>query len=264
MLLLGHLLRAAAPCHFSAAAVDALVELSEAHALPSSLPSRHRRNAPPHFRAAARLCQACRDCPPLQRALIECVLLRFDIWRRLATDVRSAHLSLLTALAASDEVVPTKTHLRATDNTHTDAAPAQTARYSAQPDRQTHTQHRPQGSVSEVSGPHGPSARNSAPDAEVAPRWDTKPLRMTPHAAACSCSSAGSQAMALKPYPWPCRRPPSAADCLSGCSTRHAPPLPRAPRAPAPPSRQVARPRRSRRRWRRRLPWRRRCRPSTC
>ncbi|EOD31746.1 hypothetical protein EMIHUDRAFT_456200 [Emiliania huxleyi CCMP1516] len=70
MLLLGHLLRAAAPCHFSAAAVDAL---------------------------------ACRDCPPLQRALIECVLLRFDIWRRLATDVRSAHLSLLTALAASDE-----------------------------------------------------------------------------------------------------------------------------------------------------------------
>ena len=138
MLLLGHLLRAAAPCHFSAAAVDALVELSEAHALPSSLPSRHRRNAPPHFRAAARLCQACRDCPPLQRALIECVLLRFDIWRRLATDVRSAHLSLLTALAASDEVVPTKTHLRATDNTHTDAAPAQAARYSAQPDRQTH------------------------------------------------------------------------------------------------------------------------------
>ena len=74
MLLLGHLLRSVAPAHFSDAAVDALVGLSE----------------------------SCRRVEALHSQLVACVLLRFDIWRRLHSDVRSSHLALLQGLAAQD------------------------------------------------------------------------------------------------------------------------------------------------------------------
>lgn len=75
LLHLGHLLRSAHPSHFSPAAVDALIGLSE----------------------------ACRATPALHRQLMEAVLLRFDVWRRLSDEVRSAHLALLQGLAAQDD-----------------------------------------------------------------------------------------------------------------------------------------------------------------
>jgi hypothetical protein len=75
LLIMGHLLRCAHASHFTPSAVDALVEISE----------------------------ACRDAPALHQPLLESVLLRFEIWKRLSADVRSAHLALLQGLAAQDE-----------------------------------------------------------------------------------------------------------------------------------------------------------------
>lgn len=55
--------------------------------------------------ALASIADATRNCSPLHCELLDKLVLRFDVWRRLEHSVQSSLLALIHALASSDEGV---------------------------------------------------------------------------------------------------------------------------------------------------------------